>query len=114
MATDLRTIDESEARTASLWAALTEVMDPEVPVSLVDLGLIYGVRQNGHEVEVDISFTATACPAMGFIQDDIRARLLAEPGVDRVVTQVVWDPPWTPDRISETGRKQLQSFGISL
>ncbi|MGD8331023.1 MAG: metal-sulfur cluster assembly factor [Acidobacteriota bacterium] len=114
MNAELPATGEGHAETASLWAALTEVMDPEVPVSLVDLGLIYGVRVDDGDVEVDISFTATACPAMGFIQDDIRARLLAEPGVDRVTTRIVWEPPWTPDRISETGREQLKGFGISL
>jgi metal-sulfur cluster biosynthetic enzyme len=51
---------------------------------------------------------------MDFIQEDIRERLLAEPGVEEVKMQVVWEPPWTPDRISETGRKQLKDFGISL
>ena len=51
---------------------------------------------------------------MDFIQDDIRERLLAEPGVDEVNIQVVWEPPWTPERITETGRKQLEGFGISL
>ena len=114
MGPELKAVDGIEPDTAALWSALTEVMDPEVPVSLVDLGLIYDVRRTDGTVEVDISFTATACPAMGFIQDDIRDRLLAEPGVETVTTQVVWEPPWTPDRISETGRKQLESFGISL
>ena len=89
-------------------------MDPEVPVSLVDLGLIYDVRRLEGRVEVDLSFTATACPAMNFIQEDICERLLAEPGIKEVSTQVVWEPPWTPDRISETGKKQLEGFGISL
>ena len=110
----LEMTEARDAQTEALWAALREVMDPEVPVSLVDLGLIYGVRRRDGVVEVDISFTATACPAMGFIQEDIRARLLAEPGVESVDTKVVWEPPWTPDRISETGRRQLESFGISL
>ena len=105
---------DREAETTSLWSALREIMDPEVPVSLVDLGLIYDVRQLDGRVEVDLSFTATACPAMGFIKDDIRARLLAEPGVKEVSIEVVWEPPWTPDRISETGKRQLESFGISL
>ncbi len=102
------------AETATLWSALEEVMDPEVPVSLVDLGLIYDVRKVDGRVEVDLSFTATACPAMGFIQEDICERLLCEPGVEEVATRIVWEPPWTPDRISETGKRQLQSFGISL
>ncbi len=107
-------IHDPKSGTASLWAALREVMDPEVPVSLVDLGLIYDVRRLRGRVEVDLSFTATACPAMNFIQEDIRERLLAEPGIKEVSTQVVWEPPWTPDRISETGKKQLEGFGISL
>ena len=114
MARELQLVPDRDEREASLWAALTEVMDPEVPVSLVDLGLIYAVREADGAVEVDLSFTATACPAMGFIQEDIRERLLAEPGVRSVETRVVWEPPWTPDRISEVGRRQLESFGISL
>jgi metal-sulfur cluster biosynthetic enzyme len=51
---------------------------------------------------------------MGFIQEDIRSRLLAEPGVEDVTTRIVWEPPWTPERISETGKRQLEGFGISL
>jgi len=114
MPTDLQLVHDSDDDTVTLWSALREVMDPEVPVSLVDLGLIYDVRKSGAEVEVDLSFTATACPAMGFIQEDIRERLLAEPGVETVSTRIVWEPPWTPQRITETGRQQLESFGISL
>ena len=114
MASSLQLVHDRDAGTAPLWSALAEVMDPEVPVSLVDLGLIYDVRLVDGTAEVDLSFTATACPAMGFIQEDIRERLLAEPGVEDVSTRVVWEPPWTPERITETGRKQLESFGISL
>ena len=114
MSTDLQLVYDGNDEIVALWSALREVMDPEVPVSLVDLGLIYDVRKSGGEVEVDLSFTATACPAMGFIQEDIRERLLAEPGVEEVSTRVVWEPPWTPQRITEVGREQLESFGISL
>ncbi len=114
MPVDLQVVPGRDVATEPLWQALREVMDPEVPVSLVDLGLIYAVRRIEGTVEVDLSFTATACPAMGFIQEDIRERLLAEPDVEDVVTKIVWEPPWTPDRISETGRRQLEGFGISL
>lgn len=114
MAAELQRVRNVDAETTALWSALAEVMDPEVPVSLVDLGLIYDVRRVDGRVEVDLSFTATACPAMDFIQDDIRERLLSEPGVEEVETCIVWEPPWTPARISETGKRQLASFGISL
>lgn len=99
--------------TASLWAALREVMDPEFPISLVDLGLIYDIRRDGARVEVDLTFTATACPCMDFIQDDTRERLLREPGVEEVVINVVWDPPWTTERISEEGRATLRGVGVA-
>lgn len=102
------------AGTRPLWEALREVRDPEVPVSIVDLGLVCDVRREGGRVEVDVTFTATACPAMDFIQEDIRERLLREPGVEEVVTRIVWEPAWTPERITATGREQLRRCGISL
>jgi metal-sulfur cluster biosynthetic enzyme len=99
--------------TQTLWAALKEVMDPEFPISLVDLGLIYDVRRAGACVEVDLTFTATACPCMDFIREDITDRLLKEDGVQEVKINHVWDPPWTTDRISEEGRKALKKCGVA-
>ncbi|MGH7444814.1 MAG: metal-sulfur cluster assembly factor, partial [Longimicrobiales bacterium] len=81
--------------TAGLWTALCEVSDPELPISLVDLGLIYDIRRTGAHVDVDCTFTASACPCMAFIKEDIRDRLLQEPDVDSVLVNEVWDPPWT-------------------
>jgi len=97
----------------ALWRALREVADPELPVSLVDLGLICDVRLDDGTAEVDVTFTATACPCMEFIVEDIRTRLLTEAGVDRVVVQDVWDPPWTTERMTAHGRALLRSFGTS-
>jgi metal-sulfur cluster biosynthetic enzyme len=99
--------------TDSLWAALREVMDPESPISLVDLGLIYGVRRDGGVVEVDLTFTATACPCMDFIREDIRERLLAEPGVREVRIREVWDPPWTRERMTAEGKAILKRAGVA-
>lgn len=99
---------------APLWAALGEVMDPEIPVSLVDLGLVYGIRLREGHAEVDLTFTATGCPCIDFIRDDVRERLLREPGVDRVSVRDVWDPPWTKDRVSERGRARMREMGVSL
>ena len=97
----------------SLWAALRQVNDPEFPISLVDLGLIYGIRAAGGVVEVDLTFTATACPCQSFIRDDIRERLLQEPGVSEVRVHDVWDPPWTSARMSEAGKAVLRRFGVA-
>lgn len=99
---------------APLWQALAAVRDPELPVGLVDLGLVYGLRREGPRVEVELSFTATACPAMDMIQEDVRRALLAVPGVEQVDIQVVWDPPWSKDRLSPRAREQLRAVGISV
>jgi metal-sulfur cluster biosynthetic enzyme len=103
----------SAATTDSVWAALREVMDPEFPISLVDLGLIYDVRRRDCSIEIDLTFTATACPCMDFIHEDIRERLLREADIDEVKINQVWDPPWTADRISEAGRKVLKGCGVA-
>ncbi len=96
-----------------LWDALRQVQDPEIPISLVDLGLIYDLHLAGSTAVVTMTFTATACPCMTWIQEDIRNRLLQEPGVTAVDIRLVWDPPWTVDRISEAGKQQMQTWGIS-
>jgi metal-sulfur cluster biosynthetic enzyme len=97
-----------------LWDALREVMDPEIPVSLVDLGLIYDIRLDDGVVDVDLTFTATACPCMVFIRFDIEERLLREEGVSSVRIHEVWDPPWTKDRITQAGREAMMKFGVSM
>ncbi len=99
--------------TETLWAALRQVMDPEFPISLVDLGIIYDIRRKDRTVEVDLTFTATACPCMEFIRMDIRERLLQEAEVDEVSINEVWDPPWTRDRMTEEGRAVLRNFGVA-
>ena len=93
--------------TDRLWAALSEVQDPEMPVNLVDLGVIYALAEHDGIVDVDLTFTAMGCPASEYILDDIRDRLLCEPGVDQVRLNVVWDPPWTVARMTEAGRDAL-------
>ncbi len=102
---------EEEAR-----RALYEVPDPEYPISLVDLGLIYDVTADAGagEVEVTMTFTATACPCIDFIRWDVRERLLQLPDVSRVSVETVWDPPWTADRITDRGRRLLGRAGVSV
>ena len=95
-------------------AALAEVIDPEWPVSIVDMGLVYGVAVDAGVVTLTLTFTATACPCMEMIEDDIRERLRRVPGVRDVVIDVVWDPPWTKDRLSERARRELGRCGVSV
>ena len=97
----------------ALWRALREVADPELPVSLVDLGLIYGIRRDGAHVEIDLTFTATACPCMSFIKFDVEERLLRESDVERVTIHEVWSPPWTVEKMTDEGRALLRSFGVA-
>lgn len=99
--------------TETLWSALKEVQDPEFPISLVDLGLIYDVRFADGVVDVDLTFTATACPCMDFIRDDIRERLLREDNVHEVRIHEVWDPPWSVDRMTEEGRAAMRRCGVA-
>jgi metal-sulfur cluster biosynthetic enzyme len=99
-----------------LWAALRDVEDPEIPVSVVDMGLIVSIEYDPNEqaAKLRITFTAMGCPAMDMIQDDIRARLLREPDVARVDIEVVWDPVWTHRRLTQSARESLRGLGISM
>ena len=102
---------EVEAR---LWRALQDVEDPEIPISVVGMGLIVSLayRPDERAVDLELTFTAMGCPAMDFIQDDIRERLLQEPEVGDVRIEVVWDPVWTRSRIREDARTTMRSLGI--
>ena len=97
---------------ARLWQALTEVEDPELPISVVHLGLIVALAYDARVVDLELTFTAMGCPAMEFIQDDIRERLLREDDVDEVRIEIVWDPVWTRKMIREEARGRMRELGI--
>ena len=85
-----------------------------MPVNLVDLGVIYDVRNDAGLVEVDLTFTAMGCPASEFILEDVRDRLLREEGVHDVRINVVWNPPWTAERMTQAGRDALEAWGLAV
>ena len=104
--------------TERLWRALEEVNDPELPISLVDLGLVYDVRWAGPgpdsgAVIVELTFTAMGCPCVAFIKQDVRDRLLEEPGVRDVRIEEVWHPAWSRARMTEKGRALMRGFGVT-
>lgn len=98
-----------------VWDALALVTDPELPVSLVDLGLIYRVHvDDAGGVTLELTFTSMGCPGMDMILEDIRAAVEALTGVTSVSIDVVWSPPWTKRHLTETGRRKLLLAGLSL
>ncbi len=101
---------------ARLWDALRHVEDPEIPVSVVGMGLIVSVayRAETRSAELQITYTSMGCPAMEFIEDDIRSALLADPDVDVVEIEVVWDPVWTKARLRDDARLKMRSLGIAV
>jgi metal-sulfur cluster biosynthetic enzyme len=99
--------------TERVWEALKDVNDPEMPISLVDMGMIYGVEVEGANARIQVGLTSTACPAIDWIKEDITERLLQE-SIEKVEVELVWDPPWTNERITEEGRFILTTWGISV
>jgi metal-sulfur cluster biosynthetic enzyme len=99
---------------ARIWEALRHVEDPEIPISVVGLGLIVSVAycEADRRADLQITFTAMGCPAMDFIQDDIRDALLADDEIDSVEIEVVWDPVWTKQRIRDDARATMRKLGV--
>jgi probable FeS assembly SUF system protein SufT len=94
-----------------IWERLKTCYDPEIPVNIVDLGLIYSMEispiEQGKRVDVKMTLTAQGCGMGGSIAADAQNKLLGIPGVKEADVQVVWDPPWTPEKISPEGRSLL-------
>ena len=96
----------------SIWEQLKTVYDPEIPVNIVDLGLVYSCDseelENGtHKVEVKMTLTAPGCGMWPVIADDARSKIMSLPGVADANVDIVWDPPWNQDMITEEGKMIL-------
>lgn len=100
---------------AAVWEALAGVTDPELPVSLVDMGMVYDVSvDETGEVVIDLTFTSIGCPGMEMILEDVQAAIGQLPGVTGVRVEIVWSPPWTKARLSPRGRQLLHAVGLSV
>ena len=93
--------------TESVYDQLRQVFDPEIPVNIVDLGLVYDVEVEDAKCKVTMTLTSQACPEARTIPDMVRRRANSVQGVDETEVEVVWEPAWTPQRISDEGRKIL-------
>lgn len=109
-ATDVTSQPFSEA---IVWEAMKQCFDPEIPLNIVDLGLIYDLSiaeadaDGTHAVEVKMTLTAQGCGMGPVIADDARQRIEALPAVSQASVEIVWEPAWTPHMISENGRTKL-------
>ncbi len=96
----------------AIWEALRSVFDPEIPVNIVDLGLIYSMdvketEEGKYDVSVQMTLTAPGCGMGPAIAEDARSRVVTVPGVNEAQVDIVWDPPWHQDMISEAGKMEL-------
>jgi ring-1,2-phenylacetyl-CoA epoxidase subunit PaaD len=102
------------AQLDDIHAVLRSIDDPEMPISIVDLGLVDDVAVEKDLARIRILPTFVGCPALDVLRDDIVRKVRDVEGVQRVEVEFVMDPPWSPDRISDAGRAQLGDFGVTV
>lgn len=95
-------VDEEAVR-----SVLRDVYDPEIGVNVLDLGLVYRLEVLGGNVDIDMTMTYPGCPASGMIAEQAEAAIRAVPGVQNVQIELVWEPPWTPEKMTEDIRRAL-------
>lgn len=94
-----------------VWEALKVVTDPEIGIDVVNLGLVYGVDIADSKVKIRMTLTSIGCPATGLIEFQAQEAVKTVDGVDDAVVEWTFDPPWSPDRMTEEGRDMLQAMG---
>lgn len=97
-----------------LWATLDRIPDPHIPVSLVEMAMVYDVTESDGHVAVELTYPCMGCPAYDMIQNDVRSCLLVVDGVESVDIDVVWDPVWSKDMLTDAVREKIREAGIGL
>jgi len=92
-------------------AVLKKCYDPEIPINIFDLGLVYDIDIGDERIAVKMTLTAPGCPASAYLSSDVKRKIEALPGVKEAEVQIVWDPPWTPEMMSDIAKKQ---FGMGI
>lgn len=105
---------EAEGVERAVFDELATVEDPEMPVSVVDLGLIYDVDVTDAEATVTMTLTYTGCPARDYLTEAVRQAAAQADGVDAARVALVWSPEWSVDMVTEDGREALREFGVSV
>jgi len=108
----------SDELLADLEEAMRDVVDPELGINVVDLGLVYGLNiekgETGDVALIDMTLTSAACPLTDVIEDQSRTALVGAGLVNEIKINWVWNPPWGPDKITEDGREQLRALGFTV
>ena len=94
-------------RERQLTETLKQIYDPEIPMNIVDLGLIYGFEWNEDTVKLRMTLTAPGCPVAGILAEEVKLAIEKVPNVKSATVEMVWDPPWSPDRMSEFAKRQF-------
>ncbi|WP_067854835.1 metal-sulfur cluster assembly factor [Nocardia shimofusensis] len=97
-----------------LEEAMRDVVDPELGINVVDLGLVYGLRVENDIAKLDMTLTSAACPLTDVIEDQSRNALVRSGLVEDLEINWVWIPPWGPDKITDDGREQLRALGFTV
>lgn len=99
---------QAQALEAQVTEVLRTVYDPEIPINIYEMGLIYGIDiEAAGKVRIAMTLTSPACPVAGSLPIEVESKIKAIDGVTEAVVDIVWDPPWTPERMSEAARLQL-------
>lgn len=94
--------------------AMRDVVDPELGINVVDLGLVYGIAVDDRVATIDMTLTSAACPLTDVIEDQARSALTGSGMVDDIKINWVWMPPWGPEKITDDGREQLRALGFRV
>jgi len=86
---------------------LKQIYDPEIPMNIVDLGLIYGFEWTGDDVKLKMTLTAPGCPVAGILAEEVKAAIEKVPNVHSAIVEMVWEPPWSPEKMSEFAKHQF-------
>ena len=102
----------SQVTTEQITNSLKQCMDPEVPLSIVDMGLIYGIDvSDNNDVNIKMTMTTKGCPLHDTMVDDVTRYTKKGPRVNNVQVDIVWDPPWSMDRMSDDAKAKMKGFG---
>jgi FeS assembly SUF system protein len=94
-------------REKAITENLKQIYDPEIPMNIVDLGLIYGFEWTNDAVKLKMTLTAPGCPVAGILAEEVKLAIEKVPNVQSATVEMVWEPPWNPDRMSDFAKRQF-------